>query len=139
MKYIVVLLVSAGILIFSACSSKTINNKINMQGDVATIDGTFALLGTMFGSAANIKLTSIDGKSFYRPISVTKTNSGIHKIAVRINNGEFMSDGLIEVNMERGHQYKLEAESKDIIFLVSLYDITNSNKILVRTYNINKI
>jgi len=139
MKYISVLLVSIVILAFSGCATKTIGNKINMQGDVATIDGTFALLGSMFGSAANIKLTSIDGQSFYRPMEVTKTNSGIHKITVRINNGEYITDGLIEVFLERGHQYKLEAESKNMVFVVSLYDITNSNKILVKTYNINKM
>ena len=136
MKYFSVL-VLVGVMTLTGCASKS--NKINMQGDVATIDGTFALMGTLFGSAANIKLTSIDGKSFYRPIAVTKTNSGKHKITVRINNGEFIIDGLIEVYMQRGHKYKMEAKSQDMVFLVSLYDITSSNKILVKTYNIDKM
>ena len=139
MKYVRKLLVLIGIIILSGCASNNTADTINMEGDVATIDGTFALLGAMFGSAANIKLTSMDGKNFYRPMAVTKTNSGMHKITVRINNGEFITDGLIEVHMERGHQYKLEAKSKNMIFIVSLYDITNSKKILVKTYNIDKM
>jgi hypothetical protein len=92
----------------------------------------------MVGDSANIRIIRIDNKEVKTLSLSRRVSPGIHYLNLYINGAGTQGTIKVKLYVKPNNHYKFIAKSKGNKFIVYLYNITNSQKKLIKTYTIKK-